>query len=218
MKSWLCGKAECSKILALFALTWLIFRYLANSFIAPTIHLFINRYSQATAQYSPKIHLYPKPSAKIHNEAGETLSHSVLRSVSNGPGNPAAVRVWTAETGRFSSRPGQKPDPLTLGGPNPDLYPSTRGFRPVWLYLSVPISGSAFLVSHLWSHSDMLLWIVKYWHGYCTLHFQCISRHDVEKKHTHAPNHILTMRVKRASTIFGLASSVIWVELDHKHP
>jgi len=108
MKSWLCGKAECSKILALFALTWLIFRYLANSFIAPTIHLFINRYSQATAQYSPKIHLYPKPSAKIHNQAGETLSHSVLRSVSNGPGNPAAVRVGLLK------RIGSVPDPAKI--------------------------------------------------------------------------------------------------------
>jgi hypothetical protein len=84
--------------------------------------------------------------------------HLVLAT---GPGNPPAVRVWTAKTGRFGSRPVQKPDPLTLGGPNPDPYPSTRGFRRVWLDPSVPISGSAFRVSHLWSHSDMLLLIVK---------------------------------------------------------
>jgi len=37
-----------------------------------------------------------------------------------GPGDPPAVRVWTAKTGRLGSRPVQKPDPLTLGGPNPD--------------------------------------------------------------------------------------------------
>ena len=81
--------------------------------------------------------------------------------LATGPGNPPAVRVWTAKTGRFSSRPGQKPDPLTLGGPNPDPYPSTRVFRRVWLDPSVPISCSAFRVSHIWSHSDMLLLIVK---------------------------------------------------------
>jgi len=81
--------------------------------------------------------------------------------LATGPGNPPAVRVLTAKTGRFGSRPVQKPDPLTLGGPNPVPYPSTRGFRRVWLDLSVPISGSAFRVSHLWSHSDMLLLIVK---------------------------------------------------------
>ena len=87
-----------------------------------------------------------------------TLTDLVLAT---GPGNPPAVRVWTAKTGRFGSRPVQETDPLTLGGPNPDPYPSTRGFRRVWLDPSVPISGSAFRVSHLWLHSDMLLLIVK---------------------------------------------------------
>jgi hypothetical protein len=82
--------------------------------------------------------------------------------LATGPGNPAAVRVWTAKIGRFGSRTGQKPDPQTLGGPNPDSYPSTRGFRLVWLDPSVPISGSAFRDSHLWSHSDTGLLIVKY--------------------------------------------------------
>ena len=82
--------------------------------------------------------------------------------LATGPGNPPAVRVWTAITGRFSSRTAQLPDPLTLGGPNPDPYPSTRGFRRVCVDTLVPISGSAFRVSYLWSHSDMLLLIVKY--------------------------------------------------------
>ena len=81
--------------------------------------------------------------------------------LATGPGNTPAVRVWTAKTGRFGSRPVQKPDPLTLGGPNPDPYLSTRGFRRVGLDPSVPISGSAFGVSHLWSHSDILLLIAK---------------------------------------------------------
>jgi len=101
---------------------------------------------------------------------------------------------------QFGSRTVQKPDPLSLGGPNPDLYPSTLGFRRVWLDPSVPISGSAFRVPYLWSHSDMLLLIVKYWHWYVMVHFRRISRLDVQNKHTHAPNHILKTSVNRAST------------------
>ena len=138
--------------------------------------------------------------------------------LATGPGNPPAVRVWTTNKGWFSTRPGQKPDPLTLGGPNLDPYPSSRGCRRVLLGPSVPISGSAFRVSHSWSHLDILLWFVKFWHWYVTGHFRRISRLDVQIKHTHGPNHILKMTVNRASTIFGLASSVIWVVLDHKHP
>jgi len=135
--------------------------------------------------------------------------------LATGLGNRPAVRVWTARTGRFGSRPIQKPDPLTLGRPNLDPYPSTRGFRRVWLDPSVPISGSAFRVSHLWSHSDILLSTVKCWHWYVTVHFRLISRLDIPNKHTHTPNHIMKMSVNRssterqqsvnrASTIFGL--------------
>ena len=90
---------------------------------------------------------------------GRTRSSLVLAT---GPGDPPAVRIWTPKMGRFCSRPGQKPDPLTLGGPNLDPYQSTRGFRWVLLHPSVPICGSEFWVAHLWSHSDMLLLIVKY--------------------------------------------------------
>jgi len=63
-----------------------------------------------------------------------------------GPGNLPAVRVWPAKTGLFGSRTVQKPDPLSLGGPNPDPYPSTRWFCRVRLDPSVPMSGSAFRV------------------------------------------------------------------------
>jgi len=138
--------------------------------------------------------------------------------LATGLGNLPAVWVWTARTDRFGSRPGQKPDPLTHGGPSTDPYQLTREFCRVWLDPSVTIFSSAFWVSHLWSHSDMLQCIVKYWHWYCTLHFRPISHLDVQNKHTHAPNHILKMSVKRVSMIFCLASSVIWVVLDHKHP
>jgi hypothetical protein len=50
----------------------------AKSFIAPAVHLFINRYSQATAHLSPRIYLYLKHSVTIHKEAAEILTHSVL--------------------------------------------------------------------------------------------------------------------------------------------
>jgi len=145
-------------------------------------------------------------------------SYHIRLVLATGPGNPSAVRVWTAKTGRFGPRTGQRPNPQTLGGPNPDPYLSTRGFRRVWLDPSVPISGSAFRVSHLWSHSDMRLLIVKYWPLYVTVRFRRISRLDVQYKNTQGPNYILKMSVNRASTIFGLASSVIWVVHDHKHP
>jgi len=79
-----------------------------------------------------------------------------------GPGNPPAVQVCTAKTDRFGSRAVQKPDLLNLGRPNPDPYPLTPRLSRVYLHLSLPISGSAFRVSHLLSHSDMLLIIVKY--------------------------------------------------------
>jgi len=79
-----------------------------------------------------------------------------------GLGNPPAVRVWTRKTGLFCSRPIQIPDLLSLAGANPDPYPSTRGFRRAWLDPSVPIPGSVFRVSHLSSHSHILLLIVKY--------------------------------------------------------
>jgi len=134
------------------------------------------------------------------------------------PGNPPAVQVWTTKTGRFGSRTIKKPNPQTLGGPNPDPYLSTRGLRWIWLDPSIPISGSAFRVSHLWSHSDMRLVIVKYWSWYVMVHFRRISRLEVQNKNTQAPNYILKMSVNRASMIFGLAFSVIWVVRDHKHP
>jgi len=82
--------------------------------------------------------------------------------LATGPCNPPVVRVWTAKTGRFGSRLSQEPDALTLGRPNPDPDPSTRGFRRVLLDPSDSISGSVFRVLHLRSHSDMLPLIVKY--------------------------------------------------------
>jgi hypothetical protein len=92
----------------------------------------------------------------------EVTMYRLLIVLATGPGNLPAVQVWSAKTGWFGSRTVQKPDPQTFGGSNPDLYPTTRGFRRVWLDPSGPISGSAFRVSHLWSLSDMLLIIVKY--------------------------------------------------------
>jgi len=130
--------------------------------------------------------------------------------LATGPGNTPAVRVWTAKTGRFGAKHGLNPDPLTLGGPHPRPYPSTRGFRRVWLDPLGPISGSEFRVSHLWSYSDMLLLIIKYWHWYVTVHFRRIRRLDVQNTDTHAPNHILKMSVNRASTECQQSVNNIW--------
>jgi hypothetical protein len=69
--------------------------------------------------------------------------------IATGSGILSAVRVWTAITGLFGSRPIQKPDEQTLGGPNLDRFRSPSSFCWVCLALSVPISGSAFQVSQL---------------------------------------------------------------------
>jgi hypothetical protein len=66
--------------------------------------------------------------------------------LATGPGNPPAVRVWTGKTVQFRSSTVQYPDLVLLGGQNPYLYPSTRGFCLVWLDPSVPASGSPFRV------------------------------------------------------------------------
>jgi len=72
-----CGKAERRNHIALFTLTRLKMMYHAKRFIAPAIHLFMNRYSQVTSYHSPIIHLQLKLSVKLH-KAGEPLTHSVL--------------------------------------------------------------------------------------------------------------------------------------------
>jgi len=63
------GKAERSNFLALFALTWLKFKYLVKSFIVPAIHPFIKGYSQDTARHSHILYLWLKHSVKLHTEA-----------------------------------------------------------------------------------------------------------------------------------------------------
>jgi len=133
-------------------------------------------------------------------------------------GQTPAVPVWTAKTGPLASWSVQKPGPLTVGRINQEQYLSTHVFRRFWLDPLVPISGFMLWVPHLRSYSHMLLLIVIYWHKYAMLYFQSISCLDVQNKDSHAPNHILKMSVNRASTISGLASSEIWVVLDHNHP
>jgi len=77
------------------------------------------------------------------------------------PDNLPAVEVWLAAMGRFGSRPVQKSDVLTLGGSKPDTYLSTNGFCRVWVDLLVLISRSASRDSHVWSHSDVVVLIMK---------------------------------------------------------
>jgi len=76
--------------------------------------------------------------------------------LATGLGNPPAVRVWTPKTSLLGSRLGQTPNPLTVGRPRQDRYPSIRGFHQVLPHLSGPISGSGFWVLHVWSHLDMV--------------------------------------------------------------
>jgi hypothetical protein len=110
------------------------------------------------------------------------------------------------------------PTHLLLAGQTWTSARQPGGFTFSWLEPSVPISGSAFRVSHLFSNSDLLLLIVKYWHWCVTVHFQCISPLDAQNTHTYVTNHILKIRVNRVWVIFSLTSSVIWVVLDPKHP
>jgi len=72
-----CGKAEQRNYVALFTLTRLKMMHRAKRFIAPAIHLFMNRYSQATSYHSPIIYLELKLSVKLH-KAGEPWTHYVL--------------------------------------------------------------------------------------------------------------------------------------------
>jgi len=70
-----------------------------------------------------------------------------LLVLTTGPGNLPPVWIWTAETGLFDSTANEKPNPLTLGAPNPDPYTSTRGICRVWLDPLVTISCSVVQVS-----------------------------------------------------------------------
>lgn len=63
-----------------------------------------------------------------------------------GPGNQPAVWVSTGKTVPFGFWLVQILEPLLVGGPNPYLYLSTRGFCRVLLDPLVPISGSIFQV------------------------------------------------------------------------
>jgi len=77
-KTWPCRKAESSNILAVFALIlWKLICFDKRK-IAPAIHLFINVYSETNAHHSPIIYLTLKLLIKLHKEAGETRTHSVL--------------------------------------------------------------------------------------------------------------------------------------------
>ena len=153
---------------------------------------------------------------RMQNQVSYYISiYDCMNCVSNmvlamGPGDPPAVQVWTAKTGLFSSRPIQKSEPLTIGGPNPDPYPWTCGIWRVGLNPLVPISNSVFRVPQLWWHSNMLLSIVTYGHWYGTVCFWNIGHLNAHNKHKHGPYHILKMSVNGASTIFGRVSWVIW--------
>ena len=85
----------------------------------------------------------------------------VVISVSNGSRQRASSPGLNLKNRsvRFQTRP--KARPADSWWAKPDPHPSTHLFCRVWLDPLVPISSSAFQVSHLWSHSDMLLLIIK---------------------------------------------------------
>jgi len=120
------------------------------------------------------------------------------------------VRVWTAKTGQFGSRPVQKPNLMTFARPNPDPYLSTHGFPRVWLYPSVSTSCSVFLISHLWSYSNMHLLIIKYRDWYVKVHFRLIGRLNHQNEQTHTPYLILKICVNGVPMFVGCVSWVIW--------
>jgi len=62
------------------------------------------------------------------NDRSAVVGTMIYIVLAKDSGNPPAVRVSTATTGPFSSTYGQKPNLLTLGGQNPDQYPSTCSF------------------------------------------------------------------------------------------
>jgi len=63
--------------------------------------------------------------------------------LATGPGNPPAVRVLTGGSVRFGSKPGQKPDPLCLGGFVTRTGHKPAVFWPGCTWTAVPFCGSS---------------------------------------------------------------------------
>ena len=149
--------------------------------------------------------------------SGAAETSAQISSVSNGSQWLASGLGFNRQTGlvRFQTHP--KPDPQLLGGPNTDPYPSTLGFCRVWLDPLVPKSASGVQVFHLWLHSDILLLIAKSWRWYVIVLFGCIGCLYNQNQERYAPCPILKMRVNGTSTMFGLASCVIWVAIGCRH-
>jgi len=87
--------------------------------------------TSTTTKYSSKL---PRSLPASASPIWLDYSSGVHLVITTGPGNPPVVQGWTANTGRFGSSAVEKPDPLTLGGPNLDLYPLTCGFCPGWAW------------------------------------------------------------------------------------
>jgi len=130
--------------------------------------------------------------------------------LSTSPGNLPAVRVWSSRMSRFGSRPVQKPDPMPLGGSTPDPYLSTCTFYRVWIHPSVPISGSAFRVSHVRSPLHMLLEFIQYRYWYFRVCFWPTGCLNDQNEERHVPYDVLKMSANGVSTIVGHVSWVIW--------
>jgi len=73
-----CRHAEWLHNCALFTLTRLNAMLHATRFIAPAIHRVMNGYPDGTCYRPPVLYLLLKLSVKLHSEAGEQFTHSVL--------------------------------------------------------------------------------------------------------------------------------------------
>jgi len=124
----------------------------------------------------PEHHLHCTVTMRLLKALKLTICHldiwiHTLLQIATGLGYAPSLQVWTAKMGQFDSGRVQHRYSLTLGRPNLDPYLETVGFPSVWPHQLVAISSSAYHVSHLWSHSDMLLLIIKYWHWYFKVYF-----------------------------------------------
>jgi len=107
-----CGKAEPSNNLALFAPILSKFIHFAEWYKAPTIHLFINRYSPVTAHHSVIVYLYIKLSVKLYKAPLETyrrivsnfvlIPYSLLVSIPLTVTNPLSALLFEFHVGQIN--------------------------------------------------------------------------------------------------------------------
>jgi hypothetical protein len=79
---------------------------------------------------------------KSHWKKDLYYSVKVELQLAAGEGNPAAVRVWARRSGQIGSRPGQKPELLSLGVVDTSTGHKAAVFRHGWNQTAVSYYGS----------------------------------------------------------------------------